>query len=340
MIGVRKPQRKNKNQQQENKKQWQLELEENYGTKNQNNGQNNAQMTQNKQNDNNNNSQQVDNKKENSKQVNTKDIQNKNGDSQKNLENQINEKNNDNQNQSQQQNKEEENINNNDQEQQEIEDLNIEEIQNDDDESQNSVDLEEQRKKNEEQEAEFQKKFEKKKKYDWLDSDDENFSVSSEEDPEEKLARQKEIEELEKQKEALKIPDVLEDKDIRTVFVQNLNFELQDAEILKFFTSFGRILGSEIPRNEGGMFNKGRAFIEYVTSTEARKAIQEGAGKVLKNRAIDVSLGLTQQTMNLANKKYNQNQKYVDSRFQKFKNKSRSRSRSRDRDRKHKKHRR
>lgn len=58
-----------------------------------------------------------------------------------------------------------------------------------------------------------------------MDSDDEDLSVSSETDPIEKEKRDQEEARLAKELAENKIPDVLEDKDTRTVFVNNLNFE-------------------------------------------------------------------------------------------------------------------
>lgn len=39
---------------------------------------------------------------------------------------------------------------------------------------------------------------------------------------------------------------------------------LSDVEIETHFKKFGRILALEVPRNEGTLYNKGRAFVEYV----------------------------------------------------------------------------
>lgn len=64
-------------------------------------------------------------------------------------------------------------------------------------------------------------------------------------------------------------PDQLEDKDKRSIFANNLNYDMVDEEITNFFSQFGIILDIDVPRNEYGNLNKGRAFIEYQTSADA-----------------------------------------------------------------------
>lgn len=58
-----------------------------------------------------------------------------------------------------------------------------------------------------------------------MDSEDEDISVSSETDPLEKEKRLEEEARRLKEIEDNKIPDKLEDKEKRTIFVNNLNFE-------------------------------------------------------------------------------------------------------------------
>lgn len=81
-------------------------------------------------------------------------------------------------------------------------------------------------------------------------------------------------------------------------------YRLQDREIEDHFKKFGKILAIEVPRNEGTLYNKGRAFVEYVYSHQAKKAVVEGNGRPLKNRPLEISLGITQATMTIANNKY------------------------------------
>lgn len=67
---------------------------------------------------------------------------------------------------------------------------------------------------------------------------------------------------------------------------------MDDDEITNFFKQFGTILDIDIPRNEYGNLNKGRAFIEYQTSFEAENALKHN-NTLLKGRPVQLTLGLT-----------------------------------------------
>lgn len=52
--------------------------------------------------------------------------------------------------------------------------------------------------------------------------------------------------------------------------MEKIPFKTKDSELETFFSNFGAIKNIDIPRNEGSIFNKGRAFVEFYSPEVAK----------------------------------------------------------------------
>eukprot|EP01016_Furgasonia_blochmanni_P032574 TRINITY_DN3358_c0_g1_i1.p1 TRINITY_DN3358_c0_g1~~TRINITY_DN3358_c0_g1_i1.p1 ORF type:complete len:244 (+),score=48.80 TRINITY_DN3358_c0_g1_i1:72-803(+) len=108
----------------------------------------------------------------------------------------------------------------------------------------------------------------KPKRYEWM-SESEDEGDEGDEGEENLL---KEMQFQKKGKGDGDINDAEHDRDACTIFVENIPFEASVKDITRVFAEFGSILNVDVPKNEGQKNNKGRAYIEYASLAEAKKA--------------------------------------------------------------------
>jgi RNA recognition motif-containing protein len=73
------------------------------------------------------------------------------------------------------------------------------------------------------------------------------------------------------------------------IYVANLNFEMQDEDLRKFFIPYGEVSSARIIMDKGTDRSRGFGFVEMSDETAAKKAITELDGKVVDGRPIKVN---------------------------------------------------
>jgi len=73
------------------------------------------------------------------------------------------------------------------------------------------------------------------------------------------------------------------------IYVANLNFEMQDEDLKKFFIPYGEVSSARIIMDKGTDRSRGFGFVEMSDETAAKKAITELDGKVVDGRPIKVN---------------------------------------------------
>ncbi|KAH6657872.1 multiple RNA-binding domain-containing protein [Truncatella angustata] len=75
------------------------------------------------------------------------------------------------------------------------------------------------------------------------------------------------------------------------IFVRNLPYTADEAELREFFGAFGEIEEIHVPASSGNANNQGIAFVSYVDSDDAVKAFQQADGATFQGRMIHVLPG-------------------------------------------------
>ncbi len=73
------------------------------------------------------------------------------------------------------------------------------------------------------------------------------------------------------------------------IYVGNLPFDVTSEELKEQFTAFGKVDSAEVVMDRATGRSKGFAFVEMPTVSEAQAAINALNGKMLRERAMNVS---------------------------------------------------
>lgn len=73
------------------------------------------------------------------------------------------------------------------------------------------------------------------------------------------------------------------------IYVANLNFDMQDEDLKKFFIPYGEVSSARIIMDKGTDRSRGFGFVEMSDETAARKAITELDGNMVDGRPIKVN---------------------------------------------------
>lgn len=73
------------------------------------------------------------------------------------------------------------------------------------------------------------------------------------------------------------------------LFVGSLAFSATDDDLSQFFGQFGTVVSAKVITDRETGRSKGFGFVEMSSDAEAQTAIQQGDGKELNGRAINVS---------------------------------------------------
>ncbi|HVU59595.1 MAG TPA: RNA-binding protein [Candidatus Saccharimonadales bacterium] len=73
------------------------------------------------------------------------------------------------------------------------------------------------------------------------------------------------------------------------LFVGSLAFSATDDDLAQFFGQFGTVVSAKVITDRETGRSKGFGFVEMSSDAEAQAAIQQGDGKELSGRAINVS---------------------------------------------------
>ena len=86
----------------------------------------------------------------------------------------------------------------------------------------------------------------------------------------------------------------MNNQQIHSVYIGNLNYNYEEGEILGLFKKFGFIKNIKVMREGKLNKSKGFAFVDMVNLQEAKKAIEALDGKECGGRTLKVSLAQTQ----------------------------------------------
>ena len=73
------------------------------------------------------------------------------------------------------------------------------------------------------------------------------------------------------------------------IYVSNLSFNVQDEDLLGFFTEYGEVSSAKVITDKATGRSKGFGFVEMSDDTAAAKALAELDGSVADNRTIKVT---------------------------------------------------
>lgn len=77
--------------------------------------------------------------------------------------------------------------------------------------------------------------------------------------------------------------------DARTVFVRNLAFDVDQAQLEQAFADIGPVRSAFLVTHKGQQRHKGIAFVQYAIPEDADRAVEELSGKELNGRKLKVS---------------------------------------------------
>ncbi len=72
------------------------------------------------------------------------------------------------------------------------------------------------------------------------------------------------------------------------LFVANLNYNIQEEELMDVFTQYGQVKSLKIIKDRMSGRSKGYGFVEMENTDEAQKAIDELNGREIHERSIIV----------------------------------------------------
>ena len=81
----------------------------------------------------------------------------------------------------------------------------------------------------------------------------------------------------------------------KKLFVGNLPFDVNDADLVTVFTVVGEVASAKVIINKKSGRSKGYAFVEMATEELAKEAIQKFEGATLNERALTVQLATPKQ---------------------------------------------
>jgi RNA recognition motif-containing protein len=73
------------------------------------------------------------------------------------------------------------------------------------------------------------------------------------------------------------------------IYVANLNFDLQDADLRDHFTPYGEVTSAKVIMDKITERSRGFGFVEMTDDTAGRKAIAELNGSMIDGRPIKVN---------------------------------------------------
>lgn len=73
------------------------------------------------------------------------------------------------------------------------------------------------------------------------------------------------------------------------IFVGNLSRDVNDADLLKAFETFGKVESATVIKDKFSGESRGFGFVEMSSAPEAQAAISGMNGKELKGRAVNVN---------------------------------------------------
>lgn len=73
------------------------------------------------------------------------------------------------------------------------------------------------------------------------------------------------------------------------IYVANLNFDLQDADLREHFTPYGEVTSAKVIMDKITERSRGFGFVEMADDTAGRKAIAELNGSMIDGRPIKVN---------------------------------------------------
>ncbi len=80
-----------------------------------------------------------------------------------------------------------------------------------------------------------------------------------------------------------------EEHDARTIFVRNLAFDVDQAQLEQAFADIGPVRSAFLVTQKGQQRHKGIAFVQYAIPEDADRAVEELNGKELNGRKLKVS---------------------------------------------------
>ena len=72
------------------------------------------------------------------------------------------------------------------------------------------------------------------------------------------------------------------------IYVSNLSFDVQDADLREFFTSYGEVTSAKIINDRETGRSRGFGFVEMTDETASKKAIAELNNSTVDGRTINV----------------------------------------------------
>ena len=73
------------------------------------------------------------------------------------------------------------------------------------------------------------------------------------------------------------------------IYVSNLGFNIQDADLKNLFTEYGTVTSAKVIMDRETGQSRGFGFVEMANDAAGQKAIKELDGKMAEGRAIKVS---------------------------------------------------
>jgi len=76
--------------------------------------------------------------------------------------------------------------------------------------------------------------------------------------------------------------------EIANIFVGNLAFAVEDADLRKLFEAFGIVIGVRVICDRATGYSKGFGFVEMASAADAAKAMAELNGSILMGRPMRI----------------------------------------------------
>jgi len=99
------------------------------------------------------------------------------------------------------------------------------------------------------------------------------------------------------------------------IYVSNLGFNVQDADLRKFFAPYGEVGSVKIIIDKFTGKSRGFAFVEMPDDAAAKKAITELDSAMVDGRAVKMSEARPKEERLPGNRSFNQNTGYNRNRF-------------------------